>query len=296
MSHNTTTIRPALPEDHDDIWRLTTENIAWTQGEMESSRGDFVKDVSEREENRRRFFVAVTADATVVGCGGIREWPAHMWGPSVVGIATVIAVEPDFQSQGVGSSLLEALVDAARQVGFAMLYGAVTESSGKFLAKHGWSIGAEKAGVAWIERERTDSAGGRSADDIVCFLDAAAPIRGRAVDHGHGFNRAGHLILDPLEITDVWYFDPDPRRSEQGIFESFAARIVADHWRIEKLQMSTMLWALQAVADQESPAAARKLANQWMSANPAGKFELPRRLKTPLSADQIFDEIFGRLV
>ncbi len=133
-------------------------------------------------------------------------------------------------------------------------------------------------------------------DDIVGILDSAAPIRSTPADDGQGYNRPCYIVLDSHEVTDVWQYDIDPESGDNGVFKSFAERVAGDHSRVEKLQLSTMLWALGAIAELESRLAARQVAQQWLQANPSGTYEAPKRLKFPSkTAAEIFDYYFGPL-
>lgn len=133
-------------------------------------------------------------------------------------------------------------------------------------------------------------------DDVVGILDSAAPIRSSPADKGQGYNRPCYIVLDGHEITDVWHYCADPTQSDNGAFKDFAERVAADHLLVEKLQLSTMLWALGAIAELQSPFSARQVAQQWLKANPSGTSEVPKRLKQPSkTADQIFDRYFGPL-
>src|SRR5580704_11119907 len=62
-------------------------------------------------ENVRDFTVAETEDGDFLGCGAL-----HLYGPHLAEVRSIV-VEPDAQSQGAGSKLLDALIDEAEDNG-----------------------------------------------------------------------------------------------------------------------------------------------------------------------------------
>ncbi len=81
-------------------------------------------------------FVVAARDGLVIGCGAI-----HVMWEDLAEIRTV-AVDPNYRYDGVGSAILEQLVDRARELGVQRLFCLTFET--RFFGKHGF---VEIAGV-----------------------------------------------------------------------------------------------------------------------------------------------------
>lgn len=88
-------------------------------------------------EDIQEFWVATTPDGEVVGCGAL-----HVMWEDLAEIRT-LAVSDEHQGRGVGSQLVLALVDAAREVGVRRIF--VLTFAVEFFRRHGF---AEISGVA----------------------------------------------------------------------------------------------------------------------------------------------------
>lgn len=94
------TIRPATVEDVKDIVRLTSSMAR--QGLMlPRSKYKIVTMLSD-------FLVAEAADGTIVGCGAF----SVLW--TDLGEICALAVDPAYQRGGIGSSLVQALIEVGR--------------------------------------------------------------------------------------------------------------------------------------------------------------------------------------
>ena len=81
-------------------------------------------------EDVQEFYVALS-DSRVIGCGALHV----MW--EDLGEVRTIAIAPDYQGQGIGGQLLEALTQRARDLGLSRLFCLTFETD--FFAKHGFA-------------------------------------------------------------------------------------------------------------------------------------------------------------
>ena len=109
-------------------------------------------------EDVQEFFVAVDQD-WVVGCGAL-----HVMWEDLAEVRT-LAVAPEAAGTGIGSALLERLVDNARELGVSRLFCLTFETA--FFARHGFVPVAESLVGLQVQVELL-----RSADEGVAeFLD-----------------------------------------------------------------------------------------------------------------------------
>lgn len=80
-------------------------------------------------EDVQEFYVA-HIDDRVIGCGALHV----MW--EDLGEVRTIAIAPEFQGQGIGGQLLQALTDRARDLGLSRLFCLTFET--QFFTKHGF--------------------------------------------------------------------------------------------------------------------------------------------------------------
>jgi len=121
----------------------------------------------------RGVFVADDEDMGVVGfgsCGPVRDTPEGLDGiESRVGEVYLLYVEPDFQNQGIGRRLLDALFQQLRADGFdtAVLW-MLAENPTRFFYE---GLGGDVVG------DRTDTLGGADVDEIAyAWRDLDAPL------------------------------------------------------------------------------------------------------------------------
>ena len=88
------------------------------------------KDAVAYYEGLQQFVVAEADDGTLAGCGAL-----HVLWDDLAEVRT-LAVTPAFVGRGVGSALLQALVDRARDLGVARLFCLTFEVD--FFARHGF--------------------------------------------------------------------------------------------------------------------------------------------------------------
>ena len=81
-------------------------------------------------EDVQEFYVAIVDDR-VIGCGALHV----MW--EDLGEVRTIAIAPEYQGQGIGGSLLNALTHRARDLGLSRLFCLTFETD--FFAKHGFA-------------------------------------------------------------------------------------------------------------------------------------------------------------
>ena len=124
----------------------------------------------------RGVFVADDEDAGVVGfgsCGPVRDTPEGLDGTEQrVGEVYLLYVEPDFQNQGIGRRLLDALFRQLRADGFdtAVLW-MLAQNPTRFFYE---GLGGRKVG------ERTDTFSGADVDEVAyAWSNLEAPLMRR---------------------------------------------------------------------------------------------------------------------
>jgi len=176
-------IRRALSEDAQAIGRVHVET--WQSAyagllpdAMLANMSDvrhsamWSKTLSNRSEVRG-VFVADDSDAGVVGfgsCGPVRDTPEGLDGTEQrVGEVYLLYVEPDFQNEGIGRRLLDALFRQLRADGFdtAILW-MLAENPTRFFYE---GLGGQLVG------ERTDTFSGADVDEVAfAWRDLEAPL------------------------------------------------------------------------------------------------------------------------
>jgi ribosomal protein S18 acetylase RimI-like enzyme len=133
------------------------------------------KTLADRSE-QRGVFVADDEDAGVVGfgsCGPVRDTPEGLDGTEQrVGEVYLLYVETDFQNQGIGRRLLDALFRQLRADGFdtAVLW-MLAENPTRFFYE---GLGGQQVG------ERTDTFAGADVDEVAyAWRDLEAPLMRR---------------------------------------------------------------------------------------------------------------------
>ena len=76
------------------------------------------------------FWVAESADGTLLGCGALHV----LW--EDLGEVRTVAVQPSARGMGIGHAIVDALLDAARELGLRRIFVLTFETS--FFAKHGF--------------------------------------------------------------------------------------------------------------------------------------------------------------
>jgi ribosomal protein S18 acetylase RimI-like enzyme len=124
----------------------------------------------------RGVFVADDSDMGVVGfgsCGPVRDTPEGLDGTEVrVGEVYLLYVEPDFQNQGIGRRLLDALFRQLRADGFdtAVLW-MLADNPTRFFYE---GLGGQRVG------EREDTFAGSDVDEVAyAWRDLEAPLMRR---------------------------------------------------------------------------------------------------------------------
>jgi len=130
------------------------------------------KTLSDKNE-QRGVFVADDEDAGIVGfgsCGPVRDTPEGLDGTEQrVGEVYLLYVETDFQNQGVGRRLLDALFRQLRADGFdtAVLW-MLADNPTRFFYE---GLGGQQVG------ERTDTFAGADVDEVAyAWRDLEAPV------------------------------------------------------------------------------------------------------------------------
>jgi len=157
-------VRPAAGEDEGFLWEMLYESVHW--GPEERGPKPPPEALLSRPEVRRDLagwgrdgdFAMVALDAGSgrrIGAAWYRIFPAGERGHGFVDGATpdiVIAVAPDRRGMGVGGTLLDALMNAARSRGFDAISLGVQRSNPaaiRFHKKRGF-VKLSEQGSAWI--------------------------------------------------------------------------------------------------------------------------------------------------
>jgi amino-acid N-acetyltransferase len=144
-----------------EVRRARTADVPGIRALVDTYTGDrrlLAKAMVNLYEDVQEFFVAVDGDR-VVGCGAL-----HVLWEDLAEVRT-LAVAPHVQGQGVGSALLERLVENARDLGVRRLFCLTFETD--FFARHGFVPIDEVPVDVEVQAELL-----RSADEGVAeFLD-----------------------------------------------------------------------------------------------------------------------------
>ena len=115
-----------------EVRRARTSDVAGIRALVDAFTGDrrlLAKAMVNLYEDVQEFFVAVDQDR-VVGCGAL-----HVLWEDLAEVRT-LAVAPEAHGRGVGSALLERLVENARELGVQRLFCLTFETG--FFARHGF--------------------------------------------------------------------------------------------------------------------------------------------------------------
>ena len=176
-------IRRAAPADAQAIGRVHVETWQSTYAGMlpdamlarmsEARQAAWWSRALADPRESRGIFVADDEEMGVVGfgsCGPVRDTPEGLDGiESRVGEVYLLYVEPDFQNQGIGRRLLDALFQQLRADGFdtAVLW-MLAENPTRFFYE---GLGGDVVG------DRTDTLGGADVEEIAyAWRDLDAPL------------------------------------------------------------------------------------------------------------------------
>ncbi|MFN2537491.1 MAG: amino-acid N-acetyltransferase [Mycobacteriales bacterium] len=106
-------------------------------------------------------FRVAEVDGTVVGCGAL-----HVMWVELAEVRTV-AVTPAFKGRGVGSAVLQALLDGARELGVQRVFCLTFET--QFFGRHGFHVAEEVLVDARVASELMQS----PDEGVAEFLDLA---------------------------------------------------------------------------------------------------------------------------
>jgi len=133
-------VRPARTGDVRSIRRLVDANVA-TDHLLDKATVTLYEDVQEFLVAQQGRVAQPGSDARVVGCGAL-----HVMWEDLAEIRT-IAVDEEFQGEGIGYSIVEALLARARELGVRRVF--VLTFAVKFFGRLGFEeIGSEAASPA----------------------------------------------------------------------------------------------------------------------------------------------------
>ncbi|HEX3297815.1 MAG TPA: N-acetyltransferase [Nocardioides sp.] len=144
-------VRPEQPVDRDDVLRV----IAAAFGEEREDHGLRVADIWARLGHHRRAGLVVEQGGHVLGHVGLsRAWVDAHRALVEVWVLSPLAVEPERQRQGIGTALVAAAVETARESGVPVLF---LEGSPSYYGARGFER-ADRYGFLPAALERTPPA------------------------------------------------------------------------------------------------------------------------------------------